>query len=244
MLGLQPCHNAFGTDEHPKPAKSSHPSSRMADVAIATSLLLGVSLPAEDSSTNASADFMESLRDAGRNTRAGGRDRRRRRHRLGAGVRPQDLSSVSPRTDTPFHLDGVTQLFTAAMVLRCVEEARLSLDDRAGDSGRQPDANATLGQLLSHSETPGGLVFAYRPERLEPLSPALRFCNTGRSARRFVVFEQFGMLTRCQDRTRPPHAARRGNSHSGSRAALSTNPGTPRHTIRLGLAGTRVAVAL
>src|SRR5436190_9535666 len=29
-------------------------------------------------------------------------------------------------TITPFHLDGLTQIFTATMVLRCVEEGRLS----------------------------------------------------------------------------------------------------------------------
>src|SRR5438445_1663966 len=34
------------------------------------------------------------------------------------------------RSDTLFHLDGLTQVFTAALVLRCVEEGRLSLDDR------------------------------------------------------------------------------------------------------------------
>ena len=62
-------------------------------------------------------------------------------------------------------MDGVTQIFTAAMVLRCVEEGRLSLDDRVGQfKPNSPDANATLGQLLTHtSATSGGLVFSYRP---------------------------------------------------------------------------------
>src|SRR5262245_51391100 len=40
--------------------------------------------------------------------------------------------AIATRTDTPFHLDAVTQLFTATMVLRCVEEGRLSLEDRIG----------------------------------------------------------------------------------------------------------------
>src|SRR4030088_2194421 len=40
----------------------------------------------------------------------------------------QDLErSVATRTDTPFHLDGLTQIFTAAVTLRCVEEGRLSV---------------------------------------------------------------------------------------------------------------------
>src|SRR4030095_10509528 len=38
--------------------------------------------------------------------------------------------SVAARTDTPFHLDAMTQLFTATLVLRCVQEGRLSLRDR------------------------------------------------------------------------------------------------------------------
>jgi CubicO group peptidase (beta-lactamase class C family) len=77
------------------------------------------------------------------------------------------------RTDTPFHTDGLTQIFTAAMVLRCVEEGRLSLDDR-------PDPNATIGQLLTHTtESAGGLVYTYRPDRLQPLWRTVRDCRGG-----------------------------------------------------------------
>src|SRR5712691_11078931 len=45
----------------------------------------------------------------------------------------QDVErSIAARADTPFHLDGLTQVFTASRVLRCIEEGRLSLDDRIG----------------------------------------------------------------------------------------------------------------
>ena len=94
----------------------------------------------------------------------------------------QDLeSAVATRTDTPFHVDGVSQIFTAAMVLRCVEEGRLSLDDRVGQfKPDSADASATIGQLLSHtSETPAGLVFNYRLARLDPLWPIVRACAVG-----------------------------------------------------------------
>ena len=86
---------------------------------------------------------------------------------------------IATRTDTPFHLDGLTQLFTATLVLRCVEEGRLSLDDRIGQfKPDSPDANATIRQILTHtSGTSDGLVFAYRPERLEPLARAIRACT-------------------------------------------------------------------
>lgn len=92
--------------------------------------------------------------------------------------------SIAAETDTPFHLDGLTQLFTASLVLRCVEEGRLSLDDRVG--GFKPsseDANATLRELLMHvTGPPDHRVFAYRPERLDPLTAAVRAC-TGDSFR-------------------------------------------------------------
>ena len=42
--------------------------------------------------------------------------------------------NVFTRPDTPFHLDGLTQTVTAALVLRCVDEGRFSLDDRLGGS--------------------------------------------------------------------------------------------------------------
>src|SRR5688500_4591091 len=89
----------------------------------------------------------------------------------------QDTARVmAVRTDTPFHTDGLTQLLTTAMVLRCVEEGRLSLDDRVRQfKPSSPDADATLRQLLSHtSETS---AFDYRPERLEPLGRAIRACT-------------------------------------------------------------------
>jgi CubicO group peptidase (beta-lactamase class C family) len=97
--------------------------------------------------------------------------------------------SVQVSPTTPFHLDGVTQVVTASLVLsRCVEEGRLSLDD--------PVAGATLQQILSHtSEQSNGLVFAYRPDRLDALAPVVAGC-TGESFRRSVadLLEQTGMI--------------------------------------------------
>jgi CubicO group peptidase (beta-lactamase class C family) len=92
----------------------------------------------------------------------------------------QDLErSIAARTDTPFHLDGLTQIFTASIVLRCVEEGRLSLDDRIGKfDSDNPDANATIREVLTHTTAlAGGLAFSYHPERLEPLRIAIRRCT-------------------------------------------------------------------
>jgi CubicO group peptidase (beta-lactamase class C family) len=87
--------------------------------------------------------------------------------------------SLATRVDTPFHLDGLTQTITAALVLRCVEEGRLSLDDRVSQfRPNSPEPNATLRQLLSHTFGPAtNLTFAYRLDRLEPLARAVRTCT-------------------------------------------------------------------
>ncbi len=92
----------------------------------------------------------------------------------------QDVGRViATRTDTPFHADGLTQVFTAAMALRCAEERRLSLDDRLGDFRVDTvEPEATIRQLLTHtSGAPESLAFAHRPERLEPLWRILRTCT-------------------------------------------------------------------
>jgi CubicO group peptidase (beta-lactamase class C family) len=97
----------------------------------------------------------------------------------------QDLArAVQMRPDTPMHLDGLTQVFTAAYVLECAEQGRFSLDDPIGlYMADAPEPGATFRQLLSHTSTVGSsLVFAYRPERLDPLAEIVRRCE-GRSYR-------------------------------------------------------------
>jgi D-alanyl-D-alanine carboxypeptidase len=91
----------------------------------------------------------------------------------------QDLVRAIPtRTDTPFHVDGLTQVFTATLALRCVEEGRLSLDDRvARYNPDSVDAAATIREVLTHtSPGPDGPVFTYRPERYESLERVIRGC--------------------------------------------------------------------
>ncbi|MQA31091.1 MAG: serine hydrolase [Luteitalea sp.] len=96
------------------------------------------------------------------------------------GFGQQDVErGIATRADTPFHLDGTTQVFTAAIVLRCVEEGRLSLSDPIGQYRRNaPDPNATLRQLLTHTTgTAEAPTFAYDPGRLAPLASAIRACG-------------------------------------------------------------------
>jgi CubicO group peptidase (beta-lactamase class C family) len=92
----------------------------------------------------------------------------------------QDVERALPmRGDTPMHVDGLTEMFTASLTLRCVEEGRLSLEDRIGRfRPSSPDANATLRQVLTHNTgTNESPAFSYRPDRLADLAPAIRTCT-------------------------------------------------------------------
>lgn len=109
----------------------------------------------------------------------------------------QDLErSIATRTDTPFHLDGLTQVFTASLALRCAEEGRLSLDDEIGRLvPASPEPGATMRQILTHtSGPPDDLVFDYRTRRLALLAPVVRVCS-GDSFRESVanLFDRLAM---------------------------------------------------
>ena len=92
----------------------------------------------------------------------------------------QDIGrSITTRTDTPFPANGLTQIITAAIALRCADERRLDLDAPL-ESFRVDtvEPNATIRQLLTHtSGSPGSATYTYRPERLAPLWPIVRTCT-------------------------------------------------------------------
>ncbi len=92
----------------------------------------------------------------------------------------QDVARSLPmRPDTPIHLDGITQTLTAATILRCAEDNRLSLDDTLGNFAKGlPDPGATIRQVLSHTTGPVlSPSFTYRPERIDALAPAVKACE-------------------------------------------------------------------
>lgn len=110
----------------------------------------------------------------------------------------QDIDRAIPTSPiTPFQLDGLTQIFTAALVLRCADDGYLTLDDRIGRySPDSPEASATIRQILTHtSGSPGNLTFSYRPDRLDALAPAVQACK-GSSFRAAVagLLYQLGMV--------------------------------------------------
>jgi CubicO group peptidase (beta-lactamase class C family) len=100
----------------------------------------------------------------------------------------QDVErNIGTQSLTAFELDGTTQMLSTALVLRCVEEGRLSLDDRVGQYANSDspsfDASATIRQVLSHTSTgTDGPVFSYRPERLDSLAAPIAKC-TGKPLR-------------------------------------------------------------
>lgn len=149
---------------------------------IVSALLIGAQLPAraQDPLLSVFRDYLESLRVQagipGLSAAIVGRNDIIWEHGFGR----QDLERALPaRPDTPYHLDGLTQLFTAALTLRCVEEGRLTLDDRvARFDASSPIAAATLRDILSHSLAANeGAGFLYRPERLEAAGRAISICT-------------------------------------------------------------------
>lgn len=87
--------------------------------------------------------------------------------------------AIPATTITPFQVDGLTEIFTSTLILHCVEQGRLSLDDPIGQyDANAPDPGATIGQILTHTSGPAdNLVFAYRPDRLVSLGAARAACS-------------------------------------------------------------------
>ena len=95
----------------------------------------------------------------------------------------QDVERLVPtRADTPFHFDGLTQTMTATLVLRCVDEGRIALDDQiARFAPGDPDEGATIRQILTHTTSTG--AFSYQPQRLDVLKTVVDKCHPAASFR-------------------------------------------------------------
>jgi CubicO group peptidase (beta-lactamase class C family) len=89
--------------------------------------------------------------------------------------------AIGVQANTPFHTDALTQIATATIILRCVEEGKLSLDDTVATfAPTAPDSAATVRQLLTQTTNgPDGPKFTYRLERLDPLAAAAAACTGG-----------------------------------------------------------------
>jgi CubicO group peptidase (beta-lactamase class C family) len=91
----------------------------------------------------------------------------------------QDIGNgIATRADTPFHVNGLTQVLTATLLLRCMEEGRLRLDAPLSQYlASVPEPDATVAQLLTHTSGPASsLSFSYSVTRLEPLKALMPAC--------------------------------------------------------------------
>ena len=85
---------------------------------------------------------------------------------------------VRATPDTPYLVGDLTGTLAAALVLQCVEQRRLTLDDPIETYGLSaPEPSATLRQLLAHTP-PGGPreTFVYSPERYAHIAELMEWC--------------------------------------------------------------------
>jgi CubicO group peptidase (beta-lactamase class C family) len=113
------------------------------------------------------------------------------------GFGQQDIgNNIATRADTPFQFDGLTQLVTTTLLLRCMEEGRLLLDVPISQYlAPTPEPNVTVAQILSHTiGFPSSQTFIYNVPRLEVLKGLMPACydKPFRSAFRDVI-ERLGM---------------------------------------------------
>src|SRR5262249_21602774 len=60
--------------------------------------------------------------------------------------------NIAVRPDTPFQLDGTTQVIAGSLAVRCAADGWLELDDPVAKFvPSSPDANATIRQVLTHT---------------------------------------------------------------------------------------------
>ena len=106
---------------------------------------------------------------------------------------------IRARSDTPYHISGLTEALSAAMILeQCVETGHLGLDDTIQQRALSaPDATITVRDALTHRSTSGG--FKYDPARYAALTGVAEVCIQKdlipfRQALSEKVFDRFPML--------------------------------------------------
>ena len=99
---------------------------------------------------------------------------------------------VAMRPDTPVPVDGLTETFTATILLRCDEEHTQPLDDLAPTvpassaaaigGTTSPVRPQTIRQVLQHSTVDASdqTTYAYRPDRVAALQPVVEACRDAR----------------------------------------------------------------
>jgi len=140
--------------------------------------------------------------------------------------------NIPATPDTPYYLGDLTQVFTATLVLQCIEQGHLTFDDvvRVPQSHGVPAGTATVRQLLVHAGTdPAGPPFVYSPARFAALTAAVERCASTTFRQRLItsLLDRLGM-----DRTipgldasslqTPPFEADRVASYAGLLQEIAT----------------------
>jgi CubicO group peptidase (beta-lactamase class C family) len=80
--------------------------------------------------------------------------------------------------DTPYLVGDVSETLAAVLLLQCVEQRRVTLDDPFQKYGlTEPEGSATLRGLLSHAAPDGNKdSFLFNPDRYGQLTPLMEWC--------------------------------------------------------------------
>ena len=96
-----------------------------------------------------------------------------------AGFGYQDVGArIGATPDTPYLVADLSQTLAAILVLQCVEQRHMYLDEPVTRYGMSlPEPAATLRHVLTHtSADPPGTTFQYSPERFLQLTSAVESC--------------------------------------------------------------------
>ncbi|MBA3297201.1 MAG: beta-lactamase family protein [Acidobacteria bacterium] len=91
----------------------------------------------------------------------------------------QNVATRVPATpDTAYVVGNMSETIAAVLLLQCVEQRRVDLDDPVRRYGVElPEADVTARQLLSHTSTEGpGNTFLYSPDRYAQLTSLMEWC--------------------------------------------------------------------
>jgi CubicO group peptidase (beta-lactamase class C family) len=87
-------------------------------------------------------------------------------------------SRIRATADTPYFVADLTQTFSAVLLLQCVEQRHLSLDEPVERYGVSlPEGGITMRRILNHTSTAAaGAAFKYDPERFSHLTGVMEHC--------------------------------------------------------------------
>ena len=91
----------------------------------------------------------------------------------------QNVSArIRATPDTPYPVGDMSGTLAAVLLLECVEQRKLELDEPSRRYGVElPEPDATLGGLLSHTSAEAEEPFTYAPERYALLTGAVERCT-------------------------------------------------------------------